>query len=490
LRRTLLTFGGLGAVLGLARPAAPAHAAHDAADLGIGLSNPYSGGELAAATVTTKLRTATSFDAFAVTQSRDALGDTINAYAGESSTTSFGGRGLYSAGGANTYLGGGGTGARIRGGSLGGYLFNSSRVGGNGVEAVGGDGTDFGGGGAGLEATGGRSATSPGSGVVARGGARTSGPLAAGGTGVVGIGGQGSGSTLTGTGVSGQSDTNFGVFGQSSTGVGMRGVSFGASAAGLEGVASGSGPGVWGFTASGHAVLGNSTSGNGGVFSSGSGYGISVNSTSGAVGVYSQVGATKFAFSGVGKLTVTGTGHFGGGLVVSSRLADGSLRGASAVTSAEPMVEDLGRARLVNGAARVELEPIFAQIANTADYAVFLTPRGDCNGLFVTNQTSTGFDVRELRGGTSTLDFDYRVVAKRAGAQATGRFARVDEPPPPPAFPAMPVLPTRAEFEAERARDAEHERRSREQNAKNRMQPPENVSPPSTAPNGPPSRRG
>jgi hypothetical protein len=48
-------------------------------------------------------------------------------------------------------------------------------------------------------------------------------------------------------------------------------------------------------------------------------------------------------------------------------------------------------------------------------YHVYLTPLGDCNGLYVANKTATSFEVRELRGGTSDPAFDYRIVAIRKG---------------------------------------------------------------------------
>ncbi len=47
------------------------------------------------------------------------------------------------------------------------------------------------------------------------------------------------------------------------------------------------------------------------------------------------------------------------------------------------------------------------------DYHIFLAPRGDSNGLYVNGLTASGFEVREQKGGTSSLDFDYRVVARR-----------------------------------------------------------------------------
>jgi hypothetical protein len=64
----------------------------------------------------------------------------------------------------------------------------------------------------------------------------------------------------------------------------------------------------------------------------------------------------------------------------------------------------------------VELEPAFAQTVNTGvEYHVFLTPNGDCKGLYVANKTASGFEVRELGGGTSSVAFDYRIVVKRKG---------------------------------------------------------------------------
>ena len=49
------------------------------------------------------------------------------------------------------------------------------------------------------------------------------------------------------------------------------------------------------------------------------------------------------------------------------------------------------------------------------DYHVFLTPKGDCEGLYVSNETPTGFEVHELHNGHSNIAFDYRIMAKRKG---------------------------------------------------------------------------
>src|SRR5580693_6878065 len=87
-----------------------------------------------------------------------------------------------------------------------------------------------------------------------------------------------------------------------------------------------------------------------------------------------------------------------------------------AIEGPENWFEDAGSAHLSNGEAVVNLEGIFGQTVNTdIDYHVFLTPNGDCKGLYVTQKTATSFVVRELGGGTSSIDFDYRIMAKRKG---------------------------------------------------------------------------
>ena len=87
-----------------------------------------------------------------------------------------------------------------------------------------------------------------------------------------------------------------------------------------------------------------------------------------------------------------------------------------AVEAPENWFEDFGSGQLANGVATVSLEPMYAQTANTSiEYHVFLTPKDDCNGLYVTNETAASFEVRELHGGHSSIAFDYRIVAKRTG---------------------------------------------------------------------------
>jgi hypothetical protein len=91
----------------------------------------------------------------------------------------------------------------------------------------------------------------------------------------------------------------------------------------------------------------------------------------------------------------------------------------SAIESPENWFEDFGTGKLSSGVATVMLDATFRQTVNTGmSYHVFLTPEGNCRGLYVTRKTPRGFEVRELRGGKSNVRFDYRIVARRKGFEA------------------------------------------------------------------------
>lgn len=85
--------------------------------------------------------------------------------------------------------------------------------------------------------------------------------------------------------------------------------------------------------------------------------------------------------------------------------------------SPEHWFEDFGSGLIVNGVARVVLDPIFLEavtIDPTHPLQVYVTPNGDCDGLFVdTNGLRDGFIVRERGGGKGDVDFDWRAAATR-----------------------------------------------------------------------------
>lgn len=83
----------------------------------------------------------------------------------------------------------------------------------------------------------------------------------------------------------------------------------------------------------------------------------------------------------------------------------------------ENLFEDYGKGVLQGGFAHIALDPIFAKnivVDSVHDLRVFIQLEGDCNGVFVANKNTNGFDVKELAGGVSRTSFSYHVVANRA----------------------------------------------------------------------------
>lgn len=98
------------------------------------------------------------------------------------------------------------------------------------------------------------------------------------------------------------------------------------------------------------------------------------------------------------------------------KLTDGSKVKLFAEEAAEIYFNDYGEARLNNGRTHVGLDSKFLQTV-TVDQEhpmkVFVQGADECNGMFVANRNSTGFDVVELHDGKSNASFMYRVVCKR-----------------------------------------------------------------------------
>jgi hypothetical protein len=215
-------------------------------------------------------------------------------------------------------------------------------------------------------------------------------------------------------GVVGISQKNAGVSGSSSNNFGVVGV---AGAAGPQP------PTRLGTNVSG--VYGNSRDSFGVIGTSQKGTGV-VGYSPDSVGVYGQ-SDNNASYAGVfiGNLFVTGTLSAGvKGAIVP--FPDGSRRVLHCMESPEHWFEDFGGARLSGGRVKVKLDPDFAKVVRTQDYRVFLTPEGDCKGLYVSSKSARGFEVRELQGGASGVRFSYRIVAKRKDIRNHKRFAKID----------------------------------------------------------------
>ena len=74
-----------------------------------------------------------------------------------------------------------------------------------------------------------------------------------------------------------------------------------------------------------------------------------------------------------------------------------------------------GTAQLKNGTARVDLPEHFSLVTEKEGLTAQVTPRGECNGLYVEEVSTTYIVVRELMGGNSDVHFDFFINGVRAG---------------------------------------------------------------------------
>jgi hypothetical protein len=249
------------------------------------------------------------------------------------------------------------------------------------------------------------------------------------------------GASLSGPGVAGTSALRPGLVGSGPVGIRGTGVftyptgEFGAGS-GVVGVARKPGPGVLFNTA---GVLGTSDVVPGVIGTSHSAIGVYGFST-GNAGV---VGESVNSFAGyfAGNVVVTGNLTVNGQLQTPNKQAvvafpDGTQRVLYCMESPEYWFEDFGAAKLKRGSAVVKLDAKFASVIKRGDYRVFVTPEGDCRGLYIRRKRAASFEVRELAGGKSNVAFSYRIVGRRNDIKAP-RFAKTD------ARLELPALPTR-----------------------------------------------
>jgi hypothetical protein len=214
----------------------------------------------------------------------------------------------------------------------------------------------------------------------------------------------------------------------------------------IEGNNSGSAIGVYGYSQSGVGVFGDSNTGYAGVFDSGNdSLDVQLRGNVGRINASEYDGSVLYLSSNaniVNKLDNDGgeshyfqianssdavvfyvdeNGNVWKNGTISSvvKTPEYGARTTYAVESPQAWIEDFGQATLLEGVAKVSLDPIFAETVDLqAGYHVFLTPV--CQQpviLYVITKTITGFSVRgvTLSGVPSGCDFDYRIVAARLG---------------------------------------------------------------------------
>src|SRR5262249_44259280 len=81
-----------------------------------------------------------------------------------------------------------------------------------------------------------------------------------------------------------------------------------------------------------------------------------------------------------GQVVITGTLILNGKQV--QAMVEPAIVTMSAPTGAGRWLEHFGTTRLVDGSAKAHFDTALAAVVGD-DYRVFLTPRGDCNGLYV-----------------------------------------------------------------------------------------------------------
>jgi hypothetical protein len=151
-----------------------------------------------------------------------------------------------------------------------------------------------------------------------------------------------------------------------------------------------------------------------------------------SIGVFGQT-ANPGSYAGafLGNVLVNGAFTATGAKAAAVPFPDGTRRLLYCMESPELWFEDFGTAKLKRGRAVVKLDARFAMVI-TRDYRVFLSPEGDCRGLFVRRKTAAHFEVRELMGGESNVAFSYRIVGKRKDIKGPGRFTEIDTGVPRP----------------------------------------------------------
>lgn len=235
----------------------------------------------------------------------------------------------------------------------------------------------------------------------------------------------------------------------SATAFGIRGSNTNASGTGLvitsNGVAgsyliagsgaaiTGSTTGIWGRTTDATAT--------GGIFSGNASAATTLTGGSGLSAVGTNFGVVGFSSSAVAGVLRAG-GYFDTGTgqsyaYVGARTAANVLRkieGNGTVNTVvkdlnnkqvvlscpeapENLFQDFGRGQLFQGKAHINLDPILIKniiVNEKHPLRVFIQLKGDCKGVYVINETGSGFDVIELNGGLSNAKFDYFITANRA----------------------------------------------------------------------------
>lgn len=282
------------------------------------------------------------------------------------------------------------------------------------------------------------------------------------GTGVIGIGNNLAENNTLSTGSGGAFTGYHGAFGKGVNVAGGTGIigfgnnlsSYNVYSGGSGGAFTGISAGAvgWGTDAStGTGVIGAGNNQTPFVVSTGSGgaftgtvcgvYGYATNSSNDRYGGYFATAGSLYAYIG-GRFSGTNRKVVGSGTVSTIvKSTTGELITMSCPEAPEIVFQDYGIGELVDGFARVTIDPNLAININVSEshpLKVFITPEGDCHGVYVTNKSANGFDVVELMGGKSNISFSWQIVATRANEEYTLKDGSVEISDNSTRFPPAP----------------------------------------------------
>jgi len=136
----------------------------------------------------------------------------------------------------------------------------------------------------------------------------------------------------------------------------------------------------------------------------------------GAINRYNYYNGTQYKINGIGTVSTTVKDVNGNNVML------------HCPETPEIYFSDYGEGQLINGKAHINLDPTFAKnvtINSKHPLRIFTELEGDCNGVYITNKTAEGFDVIELKGGASTIHFQWNAVCNQADQEvAPGKISK------------------------------------------------------------------
>lgn len=115
------------------------------------------------------------------------------------------------------------------------------------------------------------------------------------------------------------------------------------------------------------------------------------------------------ALNVAGNINKSGTSNFS----IPHPLKKGHRLVYTGIEAAEVLLVHRGTATLSNGQTRIDFPDHFIAVSDPRNITAYLTPKQNCNGLFIVEATNDHLVVQELQGGISSAQFDYMVVTVR-----------------------------------------------------------------------------